>query len=294
MYSTRTTTFTFQVSYRCLTSSSTFRKGCAALTRQRYSLCPHCADSFRLTSASTATVEQHPQPQLYVNLLCGTHRTQWGKQCWNTTSTQYLPYSKSIITTTSTIWHGSLFYLRWGTVATISLWGTEILQGHANRHLAYPPQADVDTLLSIYQQLFTSTAHATCRVLRSHHSGHNTLMMRAGVRWVVVEATPPSPLDAPAITQPQGSTEEFSDTRSPTRGQMPPHTGGSKQRVSFSDAHTARRWIPVLNTTRQHSELNIHGHTQPKPLRAHIIVTQIFQTTYCPPLDAPFTLQVAK
>lgn len=50
-------------------------------------------------------------------------------------------------------------------------------------------------------------------------------MMWAGVMWVVVVATPPSPWNVPAITQPQGPTEEFSDTLSLTREQTTPHTG---------------------------------------------------------------------
>lgn len=51
---------------------------------------------------------------------------------------------------------------------------------------------------------------------------------------MVVAATPPSPWDVPAITQPQGATEEFSDTLSPTREQTIPHTGAVNKKRPFS------------------------------------------------------------
>lgn len=83
---------------------------------------------------------------------------------------------------------------------------------------------------------------------------------------MVVAAPPPSLWDVPAITQPQGATEEFSDTLSPTREQMTPHTGAvNKKRpfsLSLSDAKIAHLYLPVPNTTSQHNELNIHGNTQ--------------------------------
>lgn len=50
---------------------------------------------------------------------------------------------------------------------------------------------------------------------------------------MVVAATPPSPWDVPAITQPQGATEEFSDTLSPTREQMTPHTGAVNKKEAI-------------------------------------------------------------
>lgn len=164
--------------------------------------------SYSIT-ATTATTN--------VNLLGGIHRTQWGIKYRNTTSTQYFLIPTSSSPPISTTWHGDPFYCWWWTVAAISVWGTEILQGHANRHLAYPPQADVDRLIkhlppALYQY---STSH-----LQSPEESplwHNTLM-RAGVRCVVVEATPPSSWDVPAITQPQGATEEFFQTHSARPG----------------------------------------------------------------------------
>lgn len=186
-------------------------------------MCPHCDNSYRLISISKQT---QWLLQLQYN---STHSHNKCKSAlWHTSDTvgqnilehnlnSVLPYSKSAISPISTTWHGSPFYFWWWTV-----WGTEILQDHANRHLAYPPQTDVDRLISINHHLFTSTAHLICRALRSHHFWHNTL---AGVRHVVVAATPASPWDAPAITQPQGAAEEFSDTLSLTREQTIPHTG---------------------------------------------------------------------
>lgn len=151
----------------------------------------------------------------------------------NTTSTQYFLYQVHH--------HPYLHHLTWESIlfsvvdsSHHSVWGTEILEGHANRHLAYPPQTD-DILISIYRHLFTSTAHVICRAPRSHHFWHNTLMMMmVEVRCVMVVATPYSPWDVPAITQPQGATEEFSDTLSPTREQMTPHTGAINKKRDHS------------------------------------------------------------
>lgn len=85
--------------------------------------------SYSITAATATT---------NVNLLCGIHRTQWGIKYWNTTSTQYFLIPSSSSPSISTTWHGNPFYFWWWTVAIISVWMTEILQGRVNRHLAYP------------------------------------------------------------------------------------------------------------------------------------------------------------
>lgn len=104
---------------------------------------------------------------------------------------------------------------------------------------------------------------------------------------MIIVATPPSPWDVPATTQPQGATEEFSDTFSPTREQMIPHTGAvnKKEAISFSGA-IYRSSLPSCaehNTTTQRAEYP-RQHTAELP-RQHIS-TQLFQMIYCQALDA--------
>lgn len=192
-----------------------------------------------------------------------------------------LPYFNFIITSISTTWYGNPFYLWWWTLATISVWGTEILQVHVNRQFTYPPQ------ITIYPPSLP-VQHISSAEPWGDPIWHNTLMMRAGVRCVVVAATPPSSWDVPAIAQPQGTTEEFSDTFSSTREQTTPHNGGSKQKARpffLSDANTLRLTLPVPNTnmTTQQAEYP-RQHTAELPWQH--IVTQVFQMTYCRTLDA--------
>lgn len=73
-----------------------FWLGC--LKSKRYSLCPHCAYSYRLTSTpkqthaaratAASTTRTAPTATANVTWPCGVHRTQWGDRHWNhTTST---------------------------------------------------------------------------------------------------------------------------------------------------------------------------------------------------------------
>lgn len=115
-------------------------------------------------------------------------------------------------------------------------------------------------------------------------------MMRAGVRCVVIVATPPSPWDVPAITQPQGATEEFSDTLSSTREQMTPHTGAvnKKRGHSLSLSQLLILLVSTFLCRTQHdnttSWISTAIHRAELPWQH--IVTQIFQMTYCQALDA--------
>lgn len=287
-----------------------------ALVIQRYSLCPHRAYSYRLTAtpkqthaakdtpASTAVTA--PTATTNVKPLCGVHRTQWGNKHWNhTTSTQYLliPSSSPL---SPPLNMGIHFTVADSSYHVWSVWGTIILQGHMSRHSVYPPQTDHDTLISI-TSTFLPLQHIS-RGLRIHHFWHDTLMMRAGVRcvWSFV-ITPPSPWDVTAITQPQGATEEISDTLILTREQMTPHTGAINKKLrplAFSDANTSRlsTWVcglplrslsfPVPNTIWQHTELSTHGNTQSwTSTTAHHhanIPDDLFSSTSC-----LFTLQLA-
>lgn len=91
LHPTRTTTCTL---YRCLTFFLIFYS-MYCLANQRFSLCPHCANSYRLTSTSIRHSDFYsysitaPTATTNVNLLCGIHRTQWGNKYRNTTSTHY-------------------------------------------------------------------------------------------------------------------------------------------------------------------------------------------------------------
>lgn len=262
---------------------------CAALWTRGTPCVLTCANSYRLTwrskqtqAAKTLLQLQHNSTHSHLNQLWLTSDTV-GQQTPEHNLNSVPSYSKSI--NISTIWHGNPLYFWWWTVATISVWGTEILQGHANRHFAYPPQTDA-ILLSIYSHLFTSSVHLIYRPPESHHYWHNTLMVM-GVRCVVAAATPPSPWDAPAVTQPQGASEEFSDTVSPTRGQMTPHTGAiNKKTRPLSQmltplVSTFLCWTQHDNTTRW---ISMATHSAQPPWQH--IVTQIFQMIYCQALDA--------
>lgn len=87
--------------------------------------------------------------------------------------------------------------------------------------------------------------------------------------------------------KPQGATEEISDTLSPTREQMIPHTGAvSKKEVTLFHRCLYCLSPPSLarqNMTIQRAEYP-RQHTAELP-RQHI-VTQIFQMTYCQAIDA--------
>lgn len=141
-----------------------------------------------------------------------------------------LPYSKSVITTISTIWLGIPFYLWWWTLAAIS------------DTLAYPPQTDVGRLLSISYHLFHQySTPAKPRGAATFDTTH-WWWGRESVVWLLR----PRLLafgDQPAITQPQGATEEFSDTFSPTREQMTPHTGHTGHSLTTPRAEHPRQHI---------------------------------------------------
>lgn len=201
-----------------------------------------------------------------------------------------LPYSKSIITPISTTWHGSPFYFWWWTVATISVWGTEIPQGHANRHLAYPPQTDVDRLISIYRHLFTSTAHLICRALRSHQfdTTHWWWGRESGV-WSLRPR-----LLAPGIcachNTTTGSTRGVFRHTQPDQGTDDTTHWGSKQTKKRGHS-LSQTLIPLVstllcrNTTWQHNGLSIHGNTQ---LSRHDSTSsrRYSRWLYCQALDA--------
>lgn len=196
---------------------------------QRFSLCPHCAKSYRLTSTSKQTQwllqlqYDSNHSHSWCKELCGTHWTQWDKKPEHNLNS-VLPYSKSIITPTSTTWHGT-HLLWWWTLAAISVWGTEILRGHSNRHLAYPPQTDVDRLI----EASTTNSLPVQHISSSKPRGVTTLTQyiddegRSQACGHCDHAS--QPLECACITQPQGPTEEFSDTLSLTREQTTPHTG---------------------------------------------------------------------
>lgn len=135
-----------------------------------------------------------------------------------------LPYFKSIITPTSTTWHGT-HLLWWWPLAAISVWGTEILWGHSNRHLAYPPQTDVDRLIEASTTNLSPLQHISSSKPRgvtpmTQYIGDEGRSQACG-HWDHAS----QPLECACITQPQGPTEEFSDTLSLTREQTTPHTG---------------------------------------------------------------------
>lgn len=165
-----------------------------------------------------------------------------------------LPYSKSIITATSTTWHGSPFYLL-AVVSShhFSFEGHKYSQGHVNRHLAYPPQTDVDRLISIYPHLSACTAH----LIRRAHRGVTTYWWwgprgKCLGRW-----------DVPAITQPQRATAECFRHAQPDQGTDASAHWGSKQTKKrpfpFSDANTAR--LPSLGEHKTTSRISTATHS---------------------------------
>lgn len=159
---------------------------------------------------------------------------------------------------------------------------TEVSQGHVNRHLAYPPQTD-GRITSIYQHLFTSTAHVQ-HPEESTLLTHNIDDWKAGDRHALVAATPPSFWDVPGITLLQGATEEISDTFSLTREQMTLHTGAVNKKRRL---HSFWAVISgVLCRTQHHNTTRwTLTATYRTLLQWQHIITQILQMIYWRALD---------
>lgn len=174
---------------------SWYSRVCAALQTQRYSLCPHCATHSGFTSASKQTqrflqLQNNSTHSHNLRISAPWHTSDTvGQQIPEHNLNSLLPYSKSIITPISTTWHGRLFYLWWCSFQfEWQKYSKQTDTSHIH-HRLIDWQASTTTSLPVQH---------ICRALRSH----NTLMMRAGV-------TCGGPWDEPAITQPQGTTEEF-------------------------------------------------------------------------------------
>lgn len=111
-----------------------WRKVCAAFALKRCSLCPHCANWYRLTSTSTATLFKAPT-------ATGIHRTQWGKKNEQTnkqnknTGTQPQLSPSSLQSPPPDT--GVHFPFGGRQHPPHHFWGTEILGRHADRHIRH-------------------------------------------------------------------------------------------------------------------------------------------------------------
>lgn len=188
---------------------------------------------------------KHPQPQAYIGHSGGKKWTnkQTKRKHRNTTSTQ------SIITPISTTWHGSPFSIWWATTSTASLWGTEILGRHADRHIRHRA---------------TVTQHTSTAERPEETPCFDTTHWPWGweSRNVVVVATPSS---APSLPGRAGrNTTTGSD-----RGVLQPHSARPGSRRFRTLWLQTQKTSPVSHQW-QHHKLNSRGDTQLNCLWQHI------------------------
>lgn len=168
-------------------------------------MCPHCANSYRLTSSSKQTQRLL---QLQYN---STHSHNSCKPTlWHTSDTvgQQITGTQPQLSTSLFQVHHHPYLHHLTRESILSLVGDSSHHfSLRDRNTRWPHEQTprVDTLISIYHHLFTSTAHLICRAPRTQHIDDEGGM--SGV-W----SLRPRLLALgmfPAITQPQ---EEFSDT----------------------------------------------------------------------------------
>lgn len=293
MYTARTTTCTFQVLYRCLTFWWLIFLRLCCLINQRYSLCPHWANSYRLTWISKQTQRLL---QLQYN---STHSHNSCKSTlWHTSDTVGQNTGTQPQLTTSLFQvhhHPYLHHLTWDSILRLVVDSSHhfsLRDRNTPRPREQTPRIS-DRLINIYQHLFTSTVHLICKSPRSHHFWHNTLLMRAGVRCVVVAATPPSPWDVPAITQPQGNRGFFRHTQ-PDQGTDDTTHWGSKQERGRSLSQILIQLVSTFLGWTQHdmttswTSMATHSWTAMTAHRHADIPDDLLSSTRC-----LFTLQLA-